>query len=50
MKAQPYHKVRIFALLLLMVMLLLQCGGGFRSDSPNAVDFQKSLFGKDSIP
>jgi|GEM_PF-6449244 len=38
-------------LILLYVALLvmfLQCGGGFKADSPNSVEFEQPLFGGDT--
>ena len=36
----------VFAFILL---LLINCSGGFDNDSPNAVEFEQPIFGSDSL-
>ena len=41
---------RLIVLLGLISLLHLSgCGGGFRSDSPNAVEIEDPVFGEDSL-
>lgn len=39
----------ILSAAILSVVFICGCGGGFKDDSSNAAEYQKSIFGPDSI-
>ncbi|MBN1306532.1 MAG: hypothetical protein JXA18_01345 [Chitinispirillaceae bacterium] len=39
----------IAGILLLSLLMLPYCGGGFKSDSPNAPQLEDTVFGKDTL-
>ncbi len=46
-RARPFFL--FFISILLVSCFSFHCGGGFKQDSPNAVQFRDVIFGNDSI-
>lgn len=46
------NRIKIIPALLCFIatlyLILIQCSGGFKSDSPNSPEFEDSVFGRDS--
>ena len=48
-KAVFFRSAFLFLFALGVVLMATGCGGGFKGDSPNAVEIENAVFGGDSL-
>lgn len=44
------YKWVLFGVTVLLLVIMVSCGGGFDTDNENTAIFEKTIFGPDTIP
>lgn len=44
------HRCLLLGAVIIFLITLVGCGGGFNADNENAAIFEKAIFGPDTIP